>query len=451
MRKWFVVIVVLACVAGAAFMALGGGLPQFSASETAPDAEASLPIVKEANQVIAEARVVPTQHAALSLPAGGMVTDVLVSEGDVVEAGDLLVRLEASQQRAVVAQAEAGLKRAQARLDELKAGPRLQEIAAAQAAVEAAQAGLAQITQGARPEEINAAQAALASSQVYLQKVLEGPDEDKITIAAADLRRAEVALQQAQWAYDQVAYGADVGASPEAARLEQATLDYQTALARYHLAVRGPTDAEIAAARAQLAGAEADLALLRQGAADAEVSVAQAQIQRAQAQLDLIKAGARPEEIAVAESDVAAAEAVLAQARASLADTELRAPFSGSVANLDIQVGERVAPGVVVAHMADFTAWQIETDDLTELSIVEIRPDDPVTITLDAIPGLELPGRVVRIKTLGEEKRGDVTYTVVIQPDVQDERLRWNMTTAVFIEPRDTEVASTRFLEDDPD
>ncbi len=38
---------------------------------------------------------------------------------------------------------------------------------------------------------------------------------------------AKSGLQQAQWAYDEVAYGADVGALPQAAQLEQATLDYE--------------------------------------------------------------------------------------------------------------------------------------------------------------------------------------------------------------------------------
>jgi len=56
-----------------------------------------------------------------------------------------------------------------------------------------------------------------------------------------------------------------------------------------------------------------------------------------------------------------------------------------------------------------------------------------VLLTFDAIEGLELPGTVVRIKSIGEEKRGDVTYTVVIEPDEQDPRLRWNMTALVTI------------------
>jgi HlyD family secretion protein len=342
--------------------------------------------------------------------------------------------LESAQQAAAVTQAEAGLRREQAALDELNAGPRPEEIAVAQAAVEAAQAGLAEIQERARPEEVAAAEAAIASARVSLQKALEGLDEDEATIAAADFRRAEVALQQAQWAYDEVAYGADVGALPQAAQLEQATLDYEAALARFNLAVEGPTEVDVAAAQSQLAQAQASLALL-QGPTKSEVAVAQAEIRRAQAQLDLVNAGARPETIAAAEADVAAAEATVAQTRAALADTELRAPFAGAVAELETRVGEQVAPGSPVAQLADFSAWQIETDDLTELGVVEIDAGSPVTISVDAIPELELTGRVTSIKAIGENKRGDITYTVMVEPHQQDERLRWNMTTVVSIEP----------------
>ena len=71
--------------------------------------------------------------------------------------------------------------------------------------------------------------------------------------------------------------------------------------------------------------------------------------------------------------------------------------------------------------------------------MVEISQGDPVTITVDAIPDLELPGEVKRIQAIGEDKYGDITYTVVVQPARQDERLRWNLTTAVFIQPRSGE------------
>ncbi len=54
----------------------------------------------------------------------------------------------------------------------------------------------------------------------------------------------------------------------------------------------------------------------------------------------------------------------------------------------------------------------------------------------DAIPGLTATGKVARVKPLGENKQGDMTYTVVVQPDQLDARLRWNMAASVAIEPQ---------------
>jgi HlyD family secretion protein len=103
---------------------------------------------------------------------------------------------------------------------------------------------------------------------------------------------------------------------------------------------------------------------------------------------------------------------------------------------LDLKMGEFVAPGAPSVHLADLGAWQIETTDLTELNVVRASVGSPVTMTFDAIPGLELPGRVSRIRPLGENKQGDITYVLTITPDRQDQRLRWNMTAAVSIAAR---------------
>jgi HlyD family secretion protein len=175
---------------------------------------------------------------------------------------------------------------------------------------------------------------------------------------------------------------------------------------------------------------------LKAPAREAEIAAAEADIQRAQAQLELVQAGARPETIAAAEAEVAAAEAALEQAKVALAETELKAPSAGEVATLDAKVGEQVNPGTPMVTLADLSEWQIETDDLTELGIVKVQGGDPVMVTFDAIPDLELPGKVVRIKPIGENKMGDMTYTVIIAPDQHDERLRWNMTASVAIEPQ---------------
>jgi len=99
-------------------------------------------------------------------------------------------------------------------------------------------------------------------------------------------------------------------------------------------------------------------------------------------------------------------------------------------------LNEFVAPGSPIVRLADPSTWQIETTDLSDLSVARVREGDPVTIVFDGIPGLELTGRVVRIQGFGESKQGDIVYKVTIKPDHQDPRLRWNMTADVTITPR---------------
>ena len=101
------------------------------------------------------------------------------------------------------------------------------------------------------------------------------------------------------------------------------------------------------------------------------------------------------------------------------------------MAELSTVSGEQAGPGNSVVTPADFAAWQIETTDLTEFSVVTVQPRDRVTLQFDAVPGLELPGEVLRINPVGKDQRGDINYTALIRPLQTDARLRWNMTAAI--------------------
>jgi HlyD family secretion protein len=425
----------IALLAAALLLAACSGTKANSEPTPAAGAVPTTTPVRDSGEVIAEAVVVPAQSASLSLPAGGIVAEALVAEGDTVQQGQVLLKLDSARQVAAVAQAEAGLKRAQAGLEELKSGARPQEVAAAQAAVEAAQAGVSRLEAGAQPEEIAAAQAAVAAAQAGLAKLLEGPQEEQRIAASAEVANAEAALKQAQASYDRVAGQADIAARPEALQLEQATNAYNTARARYQALEKNVTAADIAGGRARVREAQAQLDALKAPARQADLDATRAELRRAQAQLDLLQAGARPEQVAAGEADVASAAAALEQAKAALADTELRAPFAGTVAQLDVKAGEQAAPGAPVARLADLSAWHMETDDLTELDIAKVREGEQVTLTFDALPGLELSGKVERIKPIGQNKQGDMTYTVVVVPQQTDPRLRWNMTAVVKFPP----------------
>ena len=117
--------------------------------------------------------------------------------------------------------------------------------------------------------------------------------------------------------------------------------------------------------------------------------------------------------------------------RAALADAEVRAPFTGTITNLNLKVGEFASAGQTVVTLADFSSWLVKTTDLTELDVVKIKEGDPVTLTLDAIPGLILHGTVQSISTNYTEKEGDIDYVVTIALTDQDPHLRWGMTAQV--------------------
>lgn len=132
-------------------------------------------------------------------------------------------------------------------------------------------------------------------------------------------------------------------------------------------------------------------------------------------------------------ADVSLAKATLEEAQAILAQTEIRAPFDGTVVYMDLVAGEYVQPGIPVVFMSGNSGWIIETDDLTEMDIARVKTGDAADIRVDGLPDLELKGTVIYASAFGEEKNGDMTYTVKVRPDKQDNSLRWNMTAYVDI------------------
>ncbi|MBN1890554.1 MAG: efflux RND transporter periplasmic adaptor subunit [Thermoflexales bacterium] len=386
MKKFLLGMTVLAIIVLSACSSIGGTPTPQPTPDTAPAARAS-------DTVVADAWVVPVRWATLSFEVGGPVLAVKVKEGEGVKAGDVLVQLDDSDAASAVTRAEASVALAQAQLAQAKLGPRPAQITDAEYAIEEAKAGVA------------AAEAQL----LQLQTAVRAGD---IAAAEAAVAQAGVALKIAQDRFDQAKTNSEERDAADA--LAIAKQDYTAAQKRLTQLRGGPTKSELEAAQANIA-------------------VAQAQQAQAEANLKVVKTGPTQEQIAVAEAGLKQAQAALETAKAQLSKLQLRAPFDGVVVSLNIKTGEMVAPGVPLVWLADLSAWQIETDDLTELSVVRVHEGDPVHIRFDAIPDLELAGRVVRIKALGEDKRGDITYTVIIQPGQHDARLRWNMTASVTI------------------
>ncbi len=117
--------------------------------------------------------------------------------------------------------------------------------------------------------------------------------------------------------------------------------------------------------------------------------------------------------------------------RAALANAEVRAPFSGTITNLDLKVGEFAASGTPVVTIADLSSWVVKTTDLTEIDVVRIHEGQPVTLTLDALPDTTLKGYVLSIAQNYAEKQGDIVYEATVLLTDKQPAMRWGMTAQV--------------------
>ena len=117
--------------------------------------------------------------------------------------------------------------------------------------------------------------------------------------------------------------------------------------------------------------------------------------------------------------------------RAALANAEVRAPFAGTLTNLDLKEGESAASGTPVLTVADLSGWVVKTTDLTEINVVGLVEGQPVDVTLDAIPGVTLKGNVLSISQNYTEKQGDIVYKVTVLLTDKNPAVRWGMTARV--------------------
>jgi HlyD family secretion protein len=354
-----------------------------------------LPPVVSSEQVIertlSEARVVPVKNAALSFSIPGLVEEVLAAEGQMVDEGEIIARLKGvDRARAAIAQAELLLLSSQKNLDDF----------VEKSAIASGEAELA-----------------LARARIELQSARdarESLDYQQVSDDALNNLRATyyLALEDFKEAEDDYEpyiprLDTDLEKAAFLGKLSNARLARDKALFNLNKALENPGADKIARA-------------------DARLAIAEATVDDALRTYDRVKDGPDANQLLILEAAVRNAEAQLEAARTALADLEMVAPFAGTIVSNDLKVGQAVSAANKVM-LGDISSWQVETTDITEIDIVRIMVGDPVKVSIDAIPGLTLDGQVNRLKSIGENIKGDTTYTVFIDLDSVDPRLLWNM------------------------
>jgi len=171
------------------------------------------------------------------------------------------------------------------------------------------------------------------------------------------------------------------------------------------------------------------------GLSAARADEQRATVERVQAQRDLdrAKALAAQQVLSQAELDAAqsrtdAAAAAVATshanvqlAQANLENTNVRAPFDGTVLNKDAEVGEIVAPSAAgggltrtaIATMADLATLEVEVD-VNEAYIARIRNGQDARVTLDAYADTSFRARVRQIVPTADRQKATVLVKVSI-------------------------------------
>ncbi len=416
MRRRLIAVVLLLSLVGVTWWSYS----RFTPTSDAPSEEGERVVVKRGTilaTVDASGNLEANRQVVLTFRTPGQVAEVLVEEGEAVQEGQLLARLDTAELELAVRQAEVNLQAAEARLRQLRRPGTPAEVAAAEAALKSAQENLARVKAGPSPEEIAAARAQLQAAEAALERLLAGPDKAQIAQAAAALKLAEANLRQAQAAYDAVAHRPDVAMLPQALQLEQATIEYERAKVAYEEALKGPSEDQIEQARAQVSQARANLQRLLESPTPADIAAAEAQVAQAEANLRRLTEGASPEEIEVQQAQVEQARIALEQARLNLQGAEIRAPFDGTVVALGIKEGEVVSAATPAVTLADLSRFELRVT-VDELDVGLVREGQPVTITLDAYRDTPMSGTVVYVAPVPAGQQGVVSYPVRIELDL---------------------------------
>jgi HlyD family secretion protein len=340
---------------------------------------------------LAASGVIEAREVSIIAEVGGRIVDILANEGDEVEEGAILVRLDTAFLEAEMGRAQAAVALAQANLAQVQAGARQEEIRAAQAALEKAIAA----QEGTKRAWENA-QAALEEPQELNLQIAEA--ETQLALVEHQLSQAQAQLAMAQIMRDKH----ERDGSAEGQALYEA-YGYQASAA----------EAALAAAQEELAGAQENLENLlalkenpislwaQVHAAQAQYEVAAAAVGVAQAALESLKAGATPEEIAAAQAQLEQAEAALGLLEVQLEKMTLKAPLSGLVTSRSVQIGETASPGAVLLTLADLDRVEL-TVFIPENRLGEIRLGQEVTVEVDSFPGKRYQGEVIYISSEAE-------------------------------------------------
>jgi len=323
--------------------------------------------------VTATGSLAAARESNLSFDLSGIVRQISVQEGQTVSAGQALAVLDDTDLQSNLRQAELNLQAAQVTLDKILQPVDPSQIAIAEANVKAAQGNL-------QSKASTTTKAAIAAAQAKYQQ------------AVADKSYADKLLNDAGGRYpkDDPSY--------QLALAQAGQAGFNMEIARLNL-VESQKGSPTGAANANIALSLAKLAQVKAGPKQSDIDTAQQAVVNAQVQVD--------------------------QAKKQLAKATLVAPFAGTITHIYAQKGAPTSGTAIVLTDLSTLAVTVKVD---EADILHINPGQKVDMTLDALPGVQITGKVDRIYPIADISASVITYPVRVVLDKTQQPIRAGMT-----------------------
>ncbi|MFN8529876.1 MAG: efflux RND transporter periplasmic adaptor subunit [Anaerolineae bacterium] len=429
--RWIVIIAVLIAIVAAAAAVI-----RSQPGDTAP---AAAEIIDEAEvrqgelsvTISGTGAVMPARQVPLLFEASGTIAEILVHEGDRVATGDVIARLDTTDLENSLAEAQLALDQQQIAYDALSAPPRDVDVASAQAALDLAQASL----NASYDSSSSDTQAALAAVQADLARN---------RLWQAQLQRDLAANPSA------AAFGLDITPLiPDGVDLTQEqidrinqTLNSVVSMPSVSTGSAGQFDSSLTQAEygVEIADANASAAASRPGDV-AGIAQAQASVVQAQVAIDRLMNGASDDDLHAAQIGLQQAQLAIDQASVALDRALLVAPFDGVIAQSFLTIGETPPTQDPAVILIDDSAYYVDLA-VDETDIVKVEVDQPVELSIDALPDTPVTGHVNRVAVAPTVIGGQlVTYPVRITIDTSDAPIRIGMSaTATVLVNRLTDV-----------
>lgn len=223
-------------------------------------------------------------------------------------------------------------------------------------------------------------------------------------------------------------------------RVRQAELNLQSRQLDLARAKGAPRQEDIDIARANIRKATINTAAAETNFNNSPTSQNSAVLEAARADLDIARAsfnrlanGPTKEELDALQNSVTIASLELDTAKSSLAQTQVIAPFNGTVTEINAHPDELVGSYTPLVTIADMDSLEVIAE-VDEIDVANVEANQDVEIRLDAFPGERFAGRVTRLFPAAATSRGSTVYNAIVDLDPRDFKLRPGMGASMKVQ-----------------